>query len=43
MLLVLVAVLTGLHVISTRTKAISIALVAGSLLIVWLGLRLTHG
>jgi uncharacterized membrane protein len=43
MVLVLVAVLTGLHVISSRTRAISLAIVAGSLLIVWLGVKLSYG
>jgi uncharacterized membrane protein len=43
MLLVLVGVLTALHIISAGTRAISIALVASSLLIVWLGVKLTFG
>ena len=43
MLLVLVAVLSGLHVMSSETRAISVALVASSLLIVWLGVKLTFG
>jgi len=41
--LVLVAVLTGLHITSTETRVISIALVLCSLLIVWLGVKLTYG
>jgi uncharacterized membrane protein len=40
---VLVGVLTALHVISAKTRALSIALVAGSLVIVWLGVKLTYG
>jgi uncharacterized membrane protein len=43
MLLVLVGVLTALHITSSSTRAISIALVATSLLIVWLGVKLTFG
>jgi cyanophycinase-like exopeptidase len=42
-LLVLVGVLTGLHVVSARTRAISLALVVASLVIVWLGVKLTYG
>ena len=41
--LVLVGVLTALHVISAKPRALSVALVVGSLLIVWLGVRLTYG
>jgi uncharacterized membrane protein len=43
MVLVLVLVLTGLHVVSTRTRAIAAAILAGSVLIVWLGVKLTYG
>ncbi|MEA2323789.1 MAG: hypothetical protein QOK00_1485 [Thermoleophilaceae bacterium] len=43
MLLVLVGVLTVLHITSSSTRAISIVLVASSLLIVWLGVKLTFG
>jgi putative copper export protein len=43
MVLVLIGVLTALHIISAKTRVISIALVASSLLVVWLGLKLTHG
>jgi uncharacterized membrane protein len=43
MLLVLVGFLTALHVMSSETRAIAFALLAGSLLIVWLGVRLTFG
>jgi uncharacterized membrane protein len=42
-LLVLVGVLTALHIASAETRAIAIALVASSLLIVWLGVKLTFG
>jgi putative copper export protein len=41
--LVLIGVLTALHIASARTRAISIALVACSLLVVWLGVKLTYG
>jgi hypothetical protein len=43
MLLVLVGVLTALHIMSAETRAIAIALVACSLLILWLGVKLTFG
>ena len=43
MLLVLIGVLTALHIVSSKTRAISIALVVTSLLIVWLGVKLTYG
>jgi hypothetical protein len=43
MVLVIVGVLTALHITSSKTRAISIALVASSLLIVWLGVKLTYG
>jgi hypothetical protein len=43
LVLVLVGVLTGLHVVSTKTRAISIAIAVASLLIVWLGVKLTYG
>jgi uncharacterized membrane protein len=43
LVLVLVGVLTALHITSSKTRAISIALVASSLLIVWLGVELTYG
>lgn len=42
-LLVLIFVLLGLHVATPYTRALSIAVLVASLLIVWLGLRLTHG
>lgn len=40
--LVLVAVLTGLHIATPHSRALSIALTASSLLVVWLGVALTH-
>ena len=42
-LLVLIGVLSGLHVVSSRTRAISLSLVVISLVIVWLGVKLTFG
>jgi uncharacterized membrane protein len=41
--LVLVFVLVGLHVVSPRSRALSYATLAASLLIVWLGVKLTYG
>lgn len=40
--LVLVLVLLGLHIASPRSRAISLSLVASSLLVAWLGVALTH-
>jgi uncharacterized membrane protein len=42
-LLVLVFVLTGLHVVAPRSRALSYGTLAASLLIVWLGVKLTYG
>jgi uncharacterized membrane protein len=42
-LLVLVFVLTGLHVVTPRSRALSYGTLATSLLIVWLGVKLTYG
>jgi putative copper export protein len=42
-LLVLVFVLTGLHVVTPYARAISIAVLVTSLLIVWLGVKLVYG
>ena len=42
-LLVLIGVLLALHVATPYTRAISLTVLATSILIVWLGLRLTHG
>ncbi len=43
MVLVLVGILTGLHVVSDKTRPIALAIVACSLLLVWLGVKLTYG
>jgi uncharacterized membrane protein len=40
--LVVVAVLTALHIATPRSRGISISLVASSLLVVWLGVAMTH-
>ena len=42
-LLALVGVLVALHVVTPYTRAISIAVLLTSVVIVWLGVRLTHG
>jgi uncharacterized membrane protein len=42
-LLVLVGVLLPLHVVSAYTRAISLGILAASLVIVWLGIELAHG
>jgi putative copper export protein len=42
-LLVLIGVLLGLHLVTPYTRAISLGVLATSLLIVWLGIRLSHG
>jgi putative copper export protein len=42
-LLVLVFVLTGLHVVTERTRAISLSIVVVSVAIMYLGVRLTYG
>jgi hypothetical protein len=42
-LIALVGGLIGLHVVRARTRGLSIALVVVSLVIVWLGLKLTYG
>ncbi len=41
--LVLVGVLMALHVATPETRAVSWATLAASLVVVWLGVRLTHG
>jgi putative copper export protein len=41
--LVLVGILMGLHVVSSSRRAISLALMISSLVIVWLGVELAHG
>lgn len=40
--LVLVGVLTGLHIATPDSRAVSLALVASSLTVVWLGVALSH-
>jgi len=41
-LVVLVGVLVGLHIASPRSRPVSLALVTASLLVVWLGVDLSH-
>jgi uncharacterized membrane protein len=41
--LVLVGVLMALHVATPETRAVSWATLGASLVVVWLGVRLTHG
>jgi uncharacterized membrane protein len=43
MLLVLAGVLTGLHVLSPESRAVSYGVLASSLLVLWLGVKLTYG
>ena len=43
MVLVLVAVLTGLHIASPKNRAVSYGVVAASLLVLWFGVKLTYG
>ena len=43
MVLVLVGVLTGLHVASPKSRAVSYGVVAASLLVLWFGVKLTYG
>jgi hypothetical protein len=43
MVLVLVGVLTALHILSPNSRAVSYAVVAASLLVVWFGVKLTFG
>jgi len=43
LVLVLVFVLTGLHVVSPRTRVLSYGIVATSLVVLWLGVKLTYG
>jgi hypothetical protein len=42
-LLVLVAVLLALHVLTPTSRAVSYGVAAASLLVVWLGVKLTYG
>jgi hypothetical protein len=41
--IVLIGILTALHIISAKTRAVSLALVVSSLVVVWLGVELAHG
>ena len=41
--LVLIGVLTALHIASAKTRALAIALVVSSLVVVWLGVKLSYG
>jgi uncharacterized membrane protein len=41
--LVLAGVLIAMHIVTPRTRGLSIGLLASSLVIVWLGVRLAHG
>ena len=43
MLLVVVLVLTGLHIASSKSKVVPWLLTAASLLVLWLGVKLTYG
>jgi putative copper export protein len=43
MVLVFVGVLTALHVVSPKSRALSYGVVASSLLVLWLGVKLTYG
>jgi hypothetical protein len=43
MLLVVVLVLTGLHIASSKSTVVPWLLTAASLLVVWLGVKLTYG
>jgi hypothetical protein len=40
--LVLVPVLTGLHIATPHSRAVSLSLVGSSLVVAWLGVALTH-
>jgi len=42
-LLMLIGVLLVLHVLTPYTRAVSLSVLATSILILWLGIRLTHG
>jgi uncharacterized membrane protein len=43
MLVVLVGILVGLHVVTPRSRVLSIAVLVASLAIVWVGVVLSHG
>lgn len=41
-LVVVVVILVGVHAVTPRSRALSIAVLAGSLAVVWLGVELAH-
>src|SRR5512132_2938886 len=43
LLLVVVVALAGLHAVTPRSRALSIAVLSGSLAVAWLGVELAHG
>jgi uncharacterized membrane protein len=43
LLVVVVGVLTTLHALSPRSRAVSAAVLLGTLAVVWLGVELSHG
>ena len=43
LLVVVVVVLAALHALTPRSRGLSIAVLAGSLAVVWLGVELSHG
>lgn len=43
LVLVVVGVLTALHIVSPKSRAVSYGVVAGSLVVLWLGVKLTYG
>jgi peptidoglycan/LPS O-acetylase OafA/YrhL len=42
-LVVVVVALAGLHAVTPHTRALSIVVLAGSLVVTWLGVELAHG
>jgi hypothetical protein len=42
-LVVVVGVLTAMHTLSPRSRAVSVAVLLGSVGVVWLGVELSHG
>jgi uncharacterized membrane protein len=43
LLVVVVVALVGLHAVTPRSRALSIAVLTGSLAVAWLGVELAHG
>ena len=43
MLLVLIGILAALHMVSPHSRALSYGVLASSLLVLWLGVKLTYG